>query len=423
MKASPSTFRLFNSHALAVTEGILSGPNSILPPNIQELVRGVILVRSKAAPFKNLCDFQVHFAYGLYPYPLEKLTEVPCLGLGALSDSNPSVAVLRSVVATAYQVAALSQACLASCLERLRTLRVLHPVDPGICYSDDYGCPDKFIRAFDREYPGAPAKMADAGQPSWVEEMRVVRAIWIMQVVGEMRCFCQDKTNAIDWPDEDVSRLNDAELVELSCVHGIKNEGEDIRLVMAYLTTLGETRNGAYYRLPRPPLALPGTRWTTALPIPENTTWVAHAYYRDKQFHYLNPDSPLPADVRPLKAPGYSDHHKWRKAESALRRESFGAIFFRSLRGDRLALESPIAGVKFDSFRPLGFAFWDQYRMHLLGLAPHIDRIDPDLYFFAWESILPLDEVESIKSALREKWRRAVAQHESRVAEFFASQS
>lgn len=46
--------------------------------------------------------------------------------------------------------------------------------------------------------------------------------------------------------------------------------------------------------------------------------------------------------------------------------------------------------------------------MHLLGMTSGISdhRLPSDpFYFFAWESILPPDEVASLKSELREQWR------------------
>lgn len=416
MRASPNTFRLFNCHAMAVTEGILSGPNSILPPKVQELVRGVILARSKALPFKNLYDFQVRFMCGLFDLFLARDIELIPLGPGTLSISNPPVAVLRSVVATAYQVSALSQACLASCLERSRALRVLHPVDPKICYTDDYDRPDEMIRAFDRKYPGAPAKTADAGQPTWVEEMRVVRAIWIIQMVGEMRCLSANKANMI-WPDEDIDSFNKMDLIDLFRFYRTNYQGEEIRSAMEYLTTLREATDDVYYRLPRPPAASPVTRWTTALPIPEDTTWVVRGYVKDREFHRLRPGSPVPAGARPIKAPKYSEDHSWGKTETALKCDSFGVDFFRDLTSNGVGpRESPITGVRFDSFRPLGFAFWDRWRMHLLGLAPPIHIHSDDFYYFAWESVLPLEEVESIKNGLREEWWKSMASYNARLA-------
>jgi hypothetical protein len=57
MRASPRIWSIFDSHALKITEGILSGPESILPVEIQELIRNVILVRSKVFPYRDVHEF------------------------------------------------------------------------------------------------------------------------------------------------------------------------------------------------------------------------------------------------------------------------------------------------------------------------------------------------------------------------------
>ncbi|UPL02391.1 hypothetical protein LCI18_013325 [Fusarium solani-melongenae] len=416
MRASPHTFRFFHCHAIAAIEGILSGPKSILPPTVQELIRGVILARSNALPFKNLSDFQAHFMRRFLDlFPEEELELTP-LGPGTLSVSNTTVAALLSVVATAYQVSALSQACLASCLERSRALQVLHPVDPKICYTDDFDHPDEMIRAFDRKYPLAPAKMADAGQPTWMEEMRAVRAIWTIQMVGEMRRLSANKAN-MSWPEEDIDSLNQMDLIDLLRAYRSNYGGEEIKSAMEYLTTLGEMTNDVYHRLPRPAPASPVTRWTTALPIPEDTTLVVCGYVKDRMIHRLALGSPVPAGCRPMKVPKYSKDYSWGRTKTSLMFDSFGVDFFREFTRNGVSrAESPIAGVRFDCLRPFGFAFWDRWRMHLLGLAPPVHIRNHHFYYFAWESILPSEEVKNVKNELRDEWWRSMAFYNSRLA-------
>lgn len=68
--------------------------------------------------------------------------------------------------------------------------------------------------------------------------------------------------------------------------------------------------------------------------------------------------------------------------------------------------DSPISGASFDSFRPLGFAFWVLRR--LLGLTGgiHPPHFSYGFYYFAWESILPPEEIARAKAALRTRRRR-----------------
>jgi hypothetical protein len=130
LRASSQVWRLFNIDFLAITEGILSGPNSVMPPKIRELIRGVILVRSGALPFENLEECQCRFMRGMIPFLVSQNAALKTLGPGSLSPSAGAI-VFRSVVATAYHISALSQSYLASCLERLRDpgFRPLHAHD------------------------------------------------------------------------------------------------------------------------------------------------------------------------------------------------------------------------------------------------------------------------------------------------------
>ncbi|RSL54264.1 hypothetical protein CEP54_009983 [Fusarium duplospermum] len=417
MRASPSAFRVFNSHALTITEGILSGPNSILPPKIREVVRGVILVRSKALPFKNLHEFQEKFLRGSMRWIQWPSELSMALGPETLSVSNVSVTVLRSVVATAYQIVALAQACLASCLERVRALKVSHPVDPKISYTDDFGRPNELIPAFERKYPGKPVKVVDAGQPTWVEEMRVVRAIWALQLVGEVRRLSANKADMINWPDEDIDKLNETDLSDLFPSFHRSLQNQEVKSVRDYLTTLGEATNDEYHRLPQPPPGSVTTRWATALPIPQKITYIVRVYCKDGGIHRLNPGDTVPAGGRPIPCPKPSEDDDWGKTEPALKYASFGANFFRSLTENSAGPgASPIPGVQFDSFSPLGFAFWDRWRMHLLGLAPPFPGGNDYFYFFAWESILPPEEVKRIKDGLREKWWKSWAHYNASLA-------
>ncbi|WAO97279.1 Hypothetical protein NCS54_01500100 [Fusarium falciforme] len=409
LRASPQVWRLFHSHTLAITEGILSGPNSILPPKIQELIRGVILARSEALPFRNLVEFRVQFLHGVIPFFQPKRATFATLRPELLSATMVPVAVLRSIVATAHQISALSQACLASCLQRLRdpSFRPLHAFDPEPYYTHGYGPNGDWVAAWDRQFIGTPAKVVDAGQPTWVEEMRVLRAMWIIQLVGEVHRLARHKTDTVGWPAHDVEMLNHMDPADLvDRPDGPPNKAEEVRAAMHYLATLGDASIDVYYRLPRPPSYSGSTRWITALPKRKEIIWNVWGFRRNGETHPLRNGSPVPEDSTPIKRPMLNDHYRWGQTEEALQRESSGMSNFRSL-AISAANDSPIPGVKFDSFRPLGFAFWDQWRMHLLGLTFGIAGINhsPEFYFFAWESILSPDEVTSLKAELRKQGR------------------
>jgi hypothetical protein len=274
----------------------------------------------------------------------------------------------------------------------------MHCLDPKLSYTGPYGSGDERVLAWDRVFAGTPAKVVDAGQPNWVEEMRAVRALWIIQLVGEV----QRQSDTLDWPKEDIDKLketNPAETVDLNqCPETLRNS-QEVESLMYYIATLGEANQDMYCRLPRPP---PFVRWITASPN-RNERFLRFLRYR--------------RDGTPLSIRWPTDDRSWGRTVEALEREAPGMLIYRQL--NRPLIDgrhtSPIEGVKFHSFRPLGFAFWDMWRMHLLGM--HRGLRDPPVpgdpfYMFAWESILPSDEIASLKDELREQWRMTLQRHD-----------
>ncbi|KAG8669821.1 hypothetical protein FPOAC2_09162 [Fusarium poae] len=395
LRASPNVWRLFDENALSIVENILSGPNAILPPAVTEVVRSVILARSKALPFRNLDEFQRQFLFRLFPcFPSRGQSKDNLINIepDLLSAAVPSASVLRSTVATAYQISTLSQACLSSYLERLRdpNFRPMHCLDPNLTYIYPYGSESKRAPAWDRVFDNiTPAKVVDAGQPNWVEEMRAVRALWIIQLVGELQC----QSDTLGWSDEDVNKLNamkPADMIDQNHVPESLRKSEEVKSLMHYIDTIGEVKQDTYYKLPSPP---PYKRWITASPN-RNERF-------DRVFRYRRDGTPVT-----FRYP--TDDNFWGRTEQALRQEAPAMMFYRQINkpwSPRVGT-SPIEGVKFDSFRRLGFDFWDMWRMHLLGMHRGLgDNKAPSdcFYVFAWESILPSDEVASLKVELRKR--------------------
>ncbi|XEV00946.1 hypothetical protein FSHL1_006233 [Fusarium sambucinum] len=411
LQASPHVWRLFEdgSTSLAITEGILSGPQSTIPPKIRQLIRGVILVRSGTLPFENLAEFGSQFMKAMIPALIPDEATVKTLGPESLSHRS-SPAVLRSVVATSYHLSALSQSYLASCLERLRdpSFRPLHAHNPSPHYTHDYKDTEEYVPAWDREFFGTPFHVVDMGQPTWVEEMRVVRVMWIMQLVGEMQLLLDSKPN-IGWSKEDVSRLLDMGPVDLfhepdSPVSDI----EPIKSAMDYLATLRNPDKDHLYRLPAAPAPSLDNRWTTALPNYNEVFMEVKAYRLNGKFHWLRNRSQVPEGATPVEAPTVTEEKMWEQTAKAFDLRPYGVNLWHRLRDDGHSGGSPLPGVSFKSFRPLGLAFWDRKRLWLLGLASGVNgnRYHMEgFYFFVWESILPPEEVAAIKARARETYK------------------
>ncbi|KAL5095123.1 hypothetical protein Trisim1_003732 [Trichoderma cf. simile WF8] len=422
MRASPQTWRLFDQYALFITEGILSGPNSVLFSRMTELVRGVILLRSGVLPFRDMQDVQKGFMprqlhWKVYPDLRASI------GPELLATSSVPVTTLRSVVATAYHLSSLAQACLGSCLARIRdpSFRPMHAFDPPPRYQGDYihnGQEDNGAKPEDRIFVGTPVHMVDAGEPSWIEEMRALRAMWIIQFVGELQRLVGDRSGTIEWPEEDVKMLSNMDAVDLANKCTGYYPAEEVCTAKVYLEARGDTVNDMYYRLPRAPSATISARRTMTSPKPNEKALTVYGYRRDNEIHALTKGSPVPEDGEPM----LSCPFQWGQAEDDMTSTSPGVSFFRRfLTAGKLVFVSPLEGVKFDSFRPMGLALWDRWRMYLLGLlGSHYKewtvvngngkRYAPFFYYLAWESILPPEEVTSVKAALREK-RRLAAQN------------
>ncbi|KAL7934264.1 hypothetical protein V8C35DRAFT_302162 [Trichoderma chlorosporum] len=410
MRASPQTWRLFDRYALLITESLLSGPNAVLSSRIQELVRGVILVRSGILPFRDLEDFQWRFVnsqYNFYRTPGYFTFLKPEL----LAASVVPAAALRSVVATAYHLSALAQACLESCLVRIRdpSFRPMHAYDPPPDYRGPYvhnGQQVHGVKPEDRVFVGTPVHVIDAGDPSWAEEMKALRAMWIIQLTGEVQCLLQDSVGTTEWSEEDVSKLNSMDAADVVGRRG-SSPFEEVNTALVYVKTLGDTVKSGYFRLPRAPSAVISVRRTVISPKPSEGTPVVYGFRRNNEIHPLTRGAPVPKDGEPVANPP----SKWGQTENCLLHQNPGHRAFRELTAGRVRMISPLEGVKFDSFRPLGLAFWDRWRLYLLGLTGggskewtvNGERYLPYFYHFALESILPPEEVASVKAALRAK--------------------
>jgi hypothetical protein len=219
----------------------------------------------------------------------------------------------------------------------------------------------------------------------------------MIQLVGEIKGLVKE-----GWPEEDIDTLKQMDVVDLVERSDGMIKAEEIRCAMEYLTTLGDTIQNNHYRLPTPALDLKSHRWITAERKPVKDSFILVGHRHNGKFLVRGKGEPIPEGSEPVWHPLLRDDMKWYRAEPSLDRESCGISSWRSLSTSH---DSPVYGVKFDSFRRLGFAFWERERLHLAGLADGINKpfYKKDFYHFALESILPADEVASIKAEVPER--------------------
>jgi len=80
------------------------------------------------------------------------------------------------------------------------------------------------------------------GQPAWPEEIRVVRAMWVLQMVGELKYFIQWRAKTTCWSHVDISKLIEGNLLSLLYVSSRPHSALEVRAAARYLDTRGEYR-------------------------------------------------------------------------------------------------------------------------------------------------------------------------------------
>ncbi|EGR44458.1 uncharacterized protein TRIREDRAFT_112267 [Trichoderma reesei QM6a] len=409
LAASPRCFRLFNSQPHTIIEQLFASPTSILPPKIQELVRAVILTRSGALLFKNLDEFKYRFIQHKVPVHRIKDKTNITLGPDTLTTHDIQPSVYLSAVATAHHISALAHACLSFYLPQIHNPDIFHPQHaqlPLPKYLPRGSNPPEgdTTPAWHQVFFGLPYDVVDAGPPSWVEEMRVVRALWVIQLVGGVRCLVLKDLNASGWSYDDINRTL-PKYADAVPQDGTMNSGaEEIQTVLAYLEKLGITNKGEpFYQLPKLPLDAKPVNPVTPLPDPCEATWGGIGIIYDYG-HKTVKLRPPPSALQRASGPQLSKSSLRGQARSSLENESPAVTTLRHYTDGNSRYGLPITNARMDIYRPFGLALWDRWRLCLLGLLGEgrMDERDLDYYCFAWESLMDEEWVRHVRRVLRE---------------------
>ncbi|KAL7810693.1 hypothetical protein V8C44DRAFT_111620 [Trichoderma aethiopicum] len=409
LTASPRCFRLFNNQPLTIIEHIFASPTSILPPKIQELVRAVILTRGGILPFKSLDNFKYRFIQ--HKVPVQTTRDKTCITLGpdTLSNHNIQPSVYRSVVATAHHISALAHACLSFYLSQVHNPDIFAPQHaqlPLPKYLPRGSNPPEgdTTPAWHQVFYGIPYEVVDAGPPSWVEEMRVVRALWVIQLVGDVRSLVLKDLRSSGWSYDDINKTL-PKWADALAQDGTMNSGaEEIRTVLAYLETLGITNNGKpFYKLPKLPPGAKPVNPVTPLPDPCEATWggIGIIYNHGHKTVKLPPP---PSALQHASGLQLSESSLRGQTRSSLEKESPAVTMLRHFTEGNSRYGLPITNARLEIYRPFGLALWDRRRLCLLGLLGEgrMDERDLDYYCFAWESLMDGEWVRHIRRVLRE---------------------
>jgi hypothetical protein len=407
LTASPRCLRLFNSHGLRIIEKIFTGPNSILPPKIQEIVRAVILTRAGTLLFKSRDELSHQFIH--HKLPLRIIKDKTCITIGRerVKAANLPISVLLSVVATAHHISALTHACLASHLAQVYEPNLFAPQHaqlPLPLYKIRGSNPPEGDKtpAWHQVFVGTPYKVVDVGPPSWVEEMRVTRAMWLIQLVGDVRCLVISDLSASGWSYDDINRTLPTWTAGMAQDGSMNSAAVEVESVLSYLEKLGIKEKGKpYYRLPQLPPGAKAVNQVTALPDPCEATWGGVGIWYN--YGYKTVKLPPTPEAREREEnPQLSEASRHGQARSSLDSESPAVTMLRHFTEGRYGL--PITNARFDTYRPFGLAFWDKKRLNALGLLGEGQQTDRDLdfYCFAWESLMDASWVRHIMTVLRQ---------------------
>jgi len=180
--ASPTMASLFNELGAEITDAVLS---ATLSPVLQPIFRFVVLVRSNTVP--SLCDLKVFLDSYVYTYE-------------ASSESQLNVApqILRELLAISGQIQRLACICMMEMHERFLTYQPSHLLDPHFKWDMTELKKDTPIT-----FPtGRRYTPLDGGPFSWLEQQRVVRGFWCLQLFLDIKGAVNK--GLLQWPAEDL---------------------------------------------------------------------------------------------------------------------------------------------------------------------------------------------------------------------------
>ncbi|KAL0933391.1 uncharacterized protein CTRU02_212354 [Colletotrichum truncatum] len=344
--SSPASYRVFSQYKEEIFWHALLESN--IPLQTQEIIRFVIQLRAGAFKKTNFDEVIAKIKEREAGIVLGSSEELGYDFPTKDSSAVPSLRVLRSILCKAAQIHCLSRSCIDWYMQQL----IVAKSNGRVTWDSDN---------------------ETATKPSWIEEQRVIRAFWRLQLIFELESavqasqlrFSSQNTGTID-------RLNIRVLYD-STTSNLKAAYNEVMTVVEYLQNLESNRKQPvtlHNRLPSPVWSLKDITPST-LRMPATTAMRKSALV-------------LPTD---------------------------GLWIVDSLsRG----VHSPIKYSGFDPYRQMGFAIWDRHRIAKMGLVspPGQGRVTGlGSYFPQWLQLLSgsdLARAEEIMQHVEEQGERLV---------------
>ncbi|KAH6692130.1 hypothetical protein BKA61DRAFT_625033 [Leptodontidium sp. MPI-SDFR-AT-0119] len=400
-KTSPSVSSLFEEYGAEITESIISHS---LPAQIQNLIRTVILVRSKLIPSRSLEDFTavflrrdgycLNFVNGpnytrcirrIHPSLSDSLEACeacreafPPLGI----SKETSSVILRGIMATACRIQNLADELLLSSMDRCMASKPLQLVDQKFRYAGRAGfkwSPQR--RPLGKSF--TPVNHSGSSF-SWIEQQRTNRQFWRLQLFLDLKKL--GKRKLLCWPVEDLARLD---RLDVSSFWSLENFNyrvmEQLGTVADYLAS--RKRQHGITALE------PTTSFHSLVQVPVLSSF-AHSSWS------------IPSILSPY----------------ALDESNEAENIMSSEIGMAHRPNTPLRYTSWSQWRKFGFYIWDDERMRDLGflfrethsedsMRSIIQSFSEDDMYFRWESILDQDVINAYEN-------RRLGEFELRVREY-----
>ncbi|GAM91636.1 hypothetical protein ANO11243_096880 [Dothideomycetidae sp. 11243] len=387
--AAPTAYRVFDRFAVEIVNAILpaaSFPGRSLHEHVRVIMRVITHIHTGSLPAEidSLYKFMQLVTEESQGYRLR-----PSLH-GFRPSSFPAEAsscVLRYILATSFRIASLTHDCLEFYLARFRELRPRRLKDGSGTAVCQLGTEDWATETLSHD-------VVDYGQPSWVEQQRVLRALWRIQLLVELKRAVKNST--LVWDRIEAETLDKMKLTDL---YGYYRDQWPVD------ATLSPKADAFSIQCCEPS-------------VPQNHAHVEHGYFfrsfRMAEYQLLLTAqdylarAPVHAGRKIAKGAGPPAFHCLSKSHTVgiVNKEDVEALWdWRLLCTNWSEATHVLCDVNrqsahfldFFPFRRLGFAIWCEKRLQMQGLL-NMDDESPDATKStpaAWLSILrPCDEQE-----------------------------
>jgi hypothetical protein len=219
-QASQTITSLFNECAAEITEAIITRS---LSEQVQGLIRAIAVVRSKSVASQSLDEF-INSYLGrekacqmnttvclrkLHPTTENRPSSCKSCGMTPIVhrlSSSISTTVAQGIVQSAYQIDQLLRSCLQTMISHCMALEPSHLANPTYTYKNLPG----YGRHPQPTPLGTRYMLQNSGPPSWIEQQRVERALWRVQLYLDLRDAAEHKE--LQWSTRDIERLQSMNL-------------------------------------------------------------------------------------------------------------------------------------------------------------------------------------------------------------------